>query len=160
MLSICLVGCKDNKTIDNFANEKYIDMVELLNQRLDFKDSSEFFDISGDISKINDGYRFYIVVDNVKTAMYNVEVLAIEKNVDYNEVMAANIGIFEKNKYSLIPNQVNPEDGFVKGVSVSGISNGPVDTYYVLVQWHNKDLSITSREYIKLNIRFGEDNVN
>ncbi|MDO4500707.1 MAG: hypothetical protein Q4B60_05460 [Erysipelotrichaceae bacterium] len=151
-----LVGCKSNKTIDNFKRDKYNSMISLLNEHLEYKDASEFFDVSVDITPIEEGYRFYIVIDNAKVAMYDVEAIAIEKDVDYTNTMAANIGIFEDSDYSLIPNQVNVDGGYVKGLSISGITVNPNSNYYLLVQWHNKDLSITSREFIKLNISTGE----
>lgn len=159
IISILLVvfllsACSSDSTINKSASERYNSMIEQLSSRTDFKSSSEYFDISFDIASIENGYRFYISIDEPKVAMYNIEAIAIEANVDYSNTMAANIGLFEDEKYSLIPNQSYVDKGFVKGVNISGTSENANPTLYVLVVWSNKDLSVTKREFIKV----GENN--
>lgn len=148
---ILLTGCGKNNTISDSYNDKYLDLIDMLNSNVEFKDSSELFSITKEISQTTDGYRYFIVIDNPKIAMYNIEAVAIEKNVDYSTTMAANAGIFEGEYYSLIPNQTNVDDGYVKGVSISALTDNPTPTLYLLVQWHNKDLSITNRQFIKVD---------
>lgn len=159
IISILLVvfllsACSSDSTINKSASERYNSMIEQLSSRTDFKSTSEYFDISFDIASIENGYRFYISIDEPKVAMYNIEAIAIEANVDYSNIMAANIGLFEDEKYSLIPNQSYADKGFVKGVNISGTSENANPTLYVLVVWSNKDLSVTKREFIKV----GENN--
>ena len=159
IISILLVvfllsACSSDSTINKSASERYNSMIEQLSSRTDFKSSSEYFDISFDIASIENGYRFYISIDEPKVAMYNIEAIAIEANVDYSNIMAANIGLFEDEKYSLIPNQSYADKAFVKGVNISGTSENANPTLYVLVVWSNKDLSVTKREFIKV----GENN--
>ncbi len=158
LMFLCLLtGCeKSEETIDPSANERYKEMINQLESRTDFKSSSEYYDISYEVAKINDGYRFYITIDNAKVAMYGIEAIAIESDVDYSSNMAANIGLFEDIEYSLIPNQVYTEKGFVKGVSISGVSSSENPTLYLMVTWHNKDLSVTNREFFKLTL--GDEN--
>ena len=145
-----LSACSSDSTINKSASERYNSMIEQLSSRTDFKSSSEYFDISFDITSIDGGYRFYISIDEAKIAMYNIEAIAIEENVDYSNTMAANIGLFEDEKYSLIPNQSYVDKGFVKGVNISGTTENSNPTLYVLVVWSNKDLSTTKREFIKV----------
>lgn len=152
LLLLALTGCKSDDTISSSANERYLDLISQLITREDFKESSEYFDITSDITSINNGYRYYITIDNAKMAMYEIEAIAIEKDVDYSSEMAANIGLFEDSKYSIIPGQVNVNDGYVRGINISGISSNDNPTVYLCVIWHNKDLSITHREYFKLEI--------
>ena len=153
VLMILLSACKSEDTINPSANERYIDMVKQLQDRDVFITSSEYYDVSVDISVINGGYRYYVVIDNPKVAMYDIEAIAIEKDVDYSNVMAANIGLFEEEEYSMIPGQSYVEKGFVKGISISGVSSSENPTLYLLVSWHSRDLSITKKEYFKLNIK-------
>ena len=152
VLLFLLCGCKSEDTIDDSTNQRYQSLVTQLNERTDFKDASEFFDIDGEIVQINDGYRFYVTIDNPKKAMYGIQAIAIEKNVDYSSVMAANIGLFEENEYIMIPNQVNSANNYVKGITISGTSSVDNPTLYVSVSWHNKDLSVNYHEYIKLEL--------
>ena len=155
LLMISLCACKGEAVIDKGQHEKYIDVVRQLQERQEFLDRSEFFDITFDSNKIENAYRFYVIIDNVRIAMYDVIAVAVEKGVDYSNNMAANIGIFEDNEYSLIPNQYNAERGFMKGISISGISSKANPVLYLLVEWHNKDRSITNREYIKIDTASG-----
>ena len=152
---LCLCACNNGEASVS-GNEKYIDYCDLLSEHSEFIERSEYFDISTDITPIEDGYRFYVIIDNPKVAMYAVEVIAVEDGVDYTKTMAANIGIFEDTAYTLIPNQANVEQGFVKGISISGISENPNPQLKLLIEWSNKDLSFTHREFILVNIDNGE----
>lgn len=155
-LLLVLCGCKKDTT-EQANNEKYLDYCELIKEHDTFKDGSEYFDVSSDITKIDEGYRYYIIIDNPKIAMYNIEAVAIEMDSDYTKTMAANIGIFEENKFSFVPNQANPDAGFVKGISISGISENNNPTLYMLVEWNDVGLNITNREFIKVTIGNGEN---
>ena len=42
--------------------------------------------------------------------------------------------IFEENEYSLVPNQYNADKGFMKGISISGISTKASPVLYLLVE--------------------------
>ena len=135
-------------------NERYIYMIETLQEHELFAEGSEYFDIAADMAKIEGGYRYYITVDNPRLAMYDVELLAIEKGVNYLSNMAANVGIFEESKYNMIPNQSNPEKGYVKGIVASGVSSSPETTLYIFVQFKNVDHTSAHSEYIKLDVSY------
>lgn len=152
LLLLVLFGCAKDNTIDTSANERYKDLINQLIAREDFKNSSEYFDIESEITSIDGGYRYYVTIDNAKVAMYEIEAIAIEKDVDYTNNMAANIGIFEDTHYSIIPGQVYTSKGFVKGINISGTTSNASPTLYLCVIWHNIDLSITHREYFKLEL--------
>ena len=159
LLSVMLLsGCRGSNVISNGAKEEYDDLIKLIQEREDFADGSEFFDVTYDISKIEEGYRFYIIIDNVRTAMYDITAVAVEKNVDYSERMAANIGIFEENEYSLIPNQYNIDENFVKGINLSGTTDTAQPVLYLLVEWHKKDMSLSYREFIRIDMTSGDTN--
>lgn len=151
-LLFVLCGCSSQDTINDSANQRYTSLIDQLNDRTDFKDESEYFDIDGEIAAINDGYRFYVTIDNAKKAMYGIQAIAIEKDVDYSNIMAANIGLFEDNEYNMIPGQVNSSKNFVKGITISGTSTVENPILYVAISWHNKDLSVNYHEYIKIDL--------
>ena len=88
--------------------------------------------------------------------MYDIKIIVIEDGVDYSEVMAGNIGIFEDGSYNMIPNQTNIEKGFVKGLSVSGITDKADTSLKVMITWQDKLLSVTSREFFRFNLNYGE----
>lgn len=162
LLVLLLCGCASSSKsydskLETNPDDRYLDMISLIKDNMiTAKTKSEYFDVTFEMSEINDGYRYYCVIDNPRVAMYDVEAIAIEPDVNYRKVMAANIGVFDEKQYNMIPGQVNTDKGFVSGVSISGISEKPETTLYVLVQWKNKDLSQTYREYIKADLKAGQ----
>lgn len=156
VLMMMLCGCNvlENKTESLDSHDRYLNFIEIIKQNESYVTKSDNFDLSAEMARIENGYRYYVTIDNAKTAMYDIEAIAIEKDVNYEQNMAANIGIFEESKYNMIPNQSNPEDGFVKGLVMSGISEKDSTTLYVLVQWKRSDLSTTYREIFKLDVSF------
>ena len=157
LLLFAMCACKGSDVVNDSAREKYSDMIVLLREHEGFAGGSELFDVTCDVAQIEGGYRYYVIIDNVKTAMYDVTAIAIEENVDYTGTMAANIGIFEETEYSLIPGQYNAERGFVKGVSISGTGTSAKPTLLLLVEWKNKDMSVTYREFIKIDMGGGSN---
>ncbi len=154
ILIFSLSACSSNSgTSANDADViRYYDMIELINSYSNFSTSSNYFDISGEISEIDGGYRYYIFIDNARVTMYDIEAIAIEKGVDYSNTMTANIGIFESNEYHMIPNQSDINLGYVKGVSISGFTTTENPTLYVLVQWKNKNRDTTYREFFEIDL--------
>lgn len=159
-LMFILSACQKNGQNSNGANEsaaiRYYDMIDLINSYTNYATTSNYFDISGDISKIDEGYRYYIFIDNARVAMYDIEAMAIEKGVDYSNTMTANIGIFEDMEYHMIPNQTNVDAGYVGGMTISGVSQNAEPTLYVMVQWKNKNLSVTHRECYEVKLSYKE----
>ena len=154
ILIFSLSACSSNSgTSANDADViRYYDMIELINSYSNFSTSSNYFDISGEISEIDGGYRYYIFIDNARVTMYDIEAIAIEKGVDYSNTMTANIGIFESDEYHMVPNQSDIDLGYVKGVSISGFTTTENPTLYVLVQWKNKNRDTTYREFFEIDL--------
>ena len=91
--------------------------------------------------RVEDGsYRYYIILDDPKIAMYNVMMIAVENGVSYQEceTMVPSFGIFE-DRVSLVPGQVNYEEGYVKGISISGQSDKDTMDLLILVRWKSSD---------------------
>jgi len=151
-----LTGC-NVKTVKTGYNERYLDMIETLNARNSFANLSDHFDISTDIASTNNGYRYYVFVDNPRVAMYGIEIIAIEKGKDYKTNMAANVGILDDSDYSMIPGQVNIDKGYVAGLSISGTTDVPNPTLYVMVNWHGINQDII-QEFFVLNVDLEEIN--
>jgi len=154
LVLLLLVSCNNNNRQENSNNERYTYLIELINEHEEFLSDSTYFDIAVEMAKISDGYRYYVTVDNPRLAMYDVELLAIEKNVDYSSRMAANIGIFEDTQYNIVPNQANPSKGYVKGVVASGVTNLPNTTLYIFVQFKNADYTTNHVEYFKIDVSY------
>ena len=150
---LCLFGCSSNETTD-VSTERYLNLINIINENDVFLEESNYYDISVEMAKIDDGYRYYVIIDNANISMYNIEALAIEKNVDYSEKMAANIGIFEETEYNMVPNQTNPDKGYVQGLVASGLTDKAKTTIYIMVQWYDKDYANQYREFFKLKVEY------
>lgn len=159
-LFISLSGCTSilpsaNKKTAN-PDERYKDLIEIISEHDNFLNASNNFNIDVEMSKISDGYRFYVTVDEARNAMYDIEAIAIEDGVDYASTMAANIGIFDEKEYNMVPYQSNPSKGFVKGVVMSGLTQNKETTLYILIQWKKEDRTTTNREIFKLDVAYGD----
>lgn len=156
LVLLCLVGCQDSGKKDSDPNQRYLSIIDAINEYDSFSSGSNYFSISGEMAKINEGYRYYITIDSPVIALYDVEAVAIEKNVDYTNKMAANVGIFEDEQYCMIPNQKNPDKGFVSGLVISGTSEKSETTLYVYVSFKNEDYSYSHMEYLKVDVKYEE----
>ena len=154
ILLLTLCACDESGKQKADPDERYMYIIEMISEHETFESDSDFFDINVEMAKIENGYRYYITVDNPRIAMYDFELLAIEKNVDYRTQMAANIGIFDEKEYNLVPNQANVDQGYVKGLVVSGVSQFPDTNLYIFVQFKNKDFSLTRSEYFELPVSY------
>lgn len=155
-LLLCLCGCQNQKKQDISGEDKYLSLIETLKEYSGFSDGSQYYDVTCEMTPIyggNGGFRYYITIDNPKISIYEMQVLAIEKDVDYTNTMAACSGVFDT-RYSMIPNQSNPDDGFVKGIVISGISNKPQTTLYMYVNFYNRDYSKEYTEHIKIDVAY------
>ena len=157
ILTCFLVGCTTNDNVSEATAKRYNEMITLLNEQVEYTEEESYFSIYAEISKVSDGYRYYIFIENPKVAMYNVEAIAITNGVDYTTNMASNVGIFDETKYNLVPNQVKIEDGYAKGIMLSGISSYADNDLYVLVQWRDVSLTNVSREFIHLIANYSGD---
>jgi hypothetical protein len=156
LLLLLLSSCKSSGIAADDHDTRYLYVIGMLRQHDAFIKTSEYYDIKGEIAKIDGGYRFYVTLDNPRVAMYDIEVLAIEENVDYSGMMAANIGVFDSNEYHMVPNQSNPDKGFAKGLVISATCLNPSAKLKIFVQWKNRDFSKTFSEYVEIEIRLIE----
>ena len=75
-------------------------------------------------------------LDNAQIAMYDVEVIAIENMEPYQESqMMPTKGIFEDQKFSMIPYQYNVNAGYVKGFAISGDEDAKDVQLNIMVTW-------------------------
>ena len=152
-LLLILTGCGDNVARNEVSpNGRYQDMIDLIAANQNFMTSSEYYDITCDIAAIDGGYRYYVIIDNPRIALYDIEAMAIENGVDYHSVMAASVGIFEDQIYKMVPNQIDEEKGYVKGVILSGVTTNETPHVKMLVQWQDEMLTNTYREYFAFDI--------
>ena len=120
-----------------------------------FSDYSLYYDISAEMTTLADGsHRYYIFLDSPQIAMYDVTMLAVENEIPYESAgkMMPNIGVFETTDYSLIPFQSNAKAGYMKGLVISGECAEDTVNLRMLVEWSDKTMEKTRREYIAFSL--------
>ena len=161
ILLLCLLilgGCSNTAVNEVSSDDRYNDMVELVETNKNYLTVSEYNDITIDIASIGGGYRYYIFIDNPRIALYNISVIALEDGVDYKTSMAPSVGIFEGKTYNMIPNQTNSDKGYVKGMVLSGTTTNENPHIKLLVQYQDKMLTNTYRDYFEFDIITSEAN--
>lgn len=143
-----LCGCSNKKTASKQMMQYEEDYEKVLANQNWISESS-CYSLSGEMSKGNDGsYNYVLVIDEARTAMYHVSLIAVENDTPYKDAnkMMPSIGIFD-GPFALVPNQVNSDEGYVKGMAASGQTDESSVDLKIMVSWTNEDSSKTSEEF-------------
>ena len=145
-------GCL-KKTNDAAAkNESYKTYYESAASGNSFLSSSDYYSVTATMAELPDGkYTYYIFIDDPQIALYSITAIAVENGVEYsdtNKIMPSS-GIFDT-KYSMIPNQVNKDAGYVKGIVLSGETDQPEVDLRLLIEWKDKTGKDTYREFLQV----------
>ena len=149
---ILLAGCGSSKPSTKLKN--YQTYYQAVMDQIHFTAESRFYTLSAEMEEVSEGtYSYYIVLDEPKIAMYNVVMIAVANDTKLQDAatMMPSIGIFD-GPYSLIPNQVNSDDGFVKGMVISGSSDTDEVSLKMLVEWQDKNGENVQREYHQITL--------
>ena len=148
-----LSGCA-KKAEDYQVNDEYEAYYNTVSENVSFETKSINFNTELEMTKVDDGtYRYYIVMDQPLTAMYDVVAIAVENDVAFNDAdkMMPSIGIYDDTK-SMIPGQVDSANGFVKGIALSGETTDSEIILKLMVQWTDKAKKNSMREFIKYDL--------
>lgn len=156
VLLLSVTGCsRMSETNKNLAYTSYQGYYEAIEENTRFNSELLYYSLDGEMSSLPDGtYRYYLFLENPQIAMYNVVFLGVENDTPFVEAdkMMPSIGIFETQKYNLIPYQANPTKGYVKGLVISGETQNNSVRLKVLIEWSDKSHEKTTREYFICNI--------
>ena len=142
-LAILISGCSNNKIKENDFQYTYNSFV---NSILDNNgnDTAEIpFAHHLEVTKESSGeYRYAITIDDARIAMYNIQMMVVDKSASGQYPF---IGLMnDEPEYSMIPNQENKENNFVKGIVLEGLSATPKFTLLIQVSW---------KDYAQVNTR-------
>jgi len=154
-LSGCTVSTDVNQENGLAAYETYFRMIE---SNASFIEESSYYTVSTETVSMNDGsWRYYVVIDEPETAMYDVALLAVEDGYLYDTSlkMMPSLGIFDSFGCNLIPYQVNAEKGFMKGLVISGESDSEDINLKMMVEWKDKTGKNTMREFLSISLGSG-----
>lgn len=150
--AILLTGCGSTASSTKLKN--YQTYYQAVMDQIHFTGASRYYTLSAEMEEVSEGaYSYYIVLDTPRIAMYNVVMIAVANDTQLADAstMMPSIGIFD-GPYSLIPDQVNADDGFVKGMVISGSSDTDQVSLKMLVEWQDKNGENLQREYHQVTV--------
>jgi hypothetical protein len=155
IISLILSGCQwfDNDDIDEAKFQRYSAYYTSIFDNDRFVLASEYYDLEVVMNKISEAeYRYDVIIDSPKIAMYAIEVMVVENNItpEVANKMMPTIGIFENVEYNLIPYQINVDKGYVKGLIVNGISTQPSINLKIMVLWRDYAKLLVTREFFEI----------
>lgn len=156
LLTTLLAACELEEENDGVKRARYDSLIAALQENQKFLDKAEYFTISSDMAKTEDGYRYYIFIDKPRIALYDIEAIAVADDIDYSKEIAPNISILDDEVYNMIPNQTNVAKNYVEGIVLSGMTKYPNTAIKMYVQWKNRELSETSGAYYAFHIDYAE----
>lgn len=156
MLSGCGNSMKsdDKESVKNYEN--YIDAV-VSNRGIESKIIP--FDYKLNVYKSRDNsYQYEIVVSNPRSAMYHIQAIAVDPDIDSNTNVHPCLGLLGDDadmQFNMVPYQSNPEKGFYRGFSLEGVSKQSQFTMYVMVTW--KDSALLKENRVFFNVSFAQE---
>lgn len=152
LMLVLLTSCNTYEEDETYS--RYESVYRSIIENDKFQSYSLNYEISGEVVENSEGMNyFYIFIDKPNIAMYDISAMAIEKDVEYNSNhMAASVGVIEDENYSMIPFQYNKDQGFYKGIMLSGTSENTEINIDMVVIWHSLDLKNINKEFINFTI--------
>ncbi|MGN1388186.1 MAG: hypothetical protein ACI4WR_00910 [Bulleidia sp.] len=152
---LLLSGCSSSGSSESAAQAAYEGYYTSIETNSSFAESSLYYSVSAEMTEMSDStYRYYIVIDNPQIAMYDIVVMAVENDIPLasSDKMMPNIGIFDSKEYCMIPFQSNPDDGYVKGIVISGETDSNPVSLKMLVEWKDRNHENTQREFLQMEL--------
>jgi len=153
VIIMMMLACKQTVVDDSKANmHKYESYYQSILDNDTFFEKSESFSIEAVMNQVGEYYRFSVILDSPKIAMFDIEMMAIiddgSVSVNYDKVMPAS-GVFDRS-YNLIPYQQNEAAGYPRGIILDGLCDKAKIDLLVMVSWRNEDSSIRFKEFFHL----------
>ena len=154
MMSACSFNQNDYLSEQNYARYQAYYTSIFDNDR--FLAYSNAFELEIVFTKIENQYRYDIILDQPSIAMYDIEIMVVENDLSFERTdkMMPNFGIFESNEANMIPFQVDVDKGYVKGVVVSGLVEVSVVELKIMVAWRDYAKLNSSREFFIRNLDY------
>ena len=162
MILVSLTGCSNVKEIDTAEERviRYESFLSAIEANDSFVYTSNYFDMEGIMNLNADGtYRYDVVIENPRIAMYDVQVLCVPRDATgtlQTKDLCPSAGILEEASYNLVPNQTNKDKGYPAGVIVSGVTKEDTVTLEVLVVWNGYARLAENRQFLELTIKYTE----
>lgn len=159
LIGFLLSGCTDTKTEDKESMKNYESYIDAVMNNQGSESKVVPFDYKLNVYKQkNDTYQYELVISNPSTAMYNVQAIAVNPDVDSNTNVHPCLGLLGEDasqKFNLVPYQSNLEKNFFKGIYLEGVSSTSQFTLHVMVTW--KDSTLVNENRVFFNANFAQE---
>ncbi len=163
IIVVLLSGCKRSTKKEQEKLNNYKSFMEAIIDNKGAESTNIPFDHQLDVTKSKDGlYEYTVTIHNPKVAMYDIEMMVLNKNVDANKEWMPNLGLTDdvNEKYTMIPFQSKKEDGYYSGVQLGGQSSSPKFTLNVMVTWKDYEKLKTTKAFFNYTYEYqGEQEV-
>lgn len=145
ILCLILVGSCTNIKV-NKQEVTYKNLINKLINNQNFEKSTNDFSIITLVNKLNNDFRYDLIIKEPQIEMYNLKVLAILK--DEKDASFPSLGILENDTFHLVPNKIDKSKGYYEGVNLSGISKKENVKLLVYISYTSKETELIERYFI------------
>lgn len=148
-----LVGCSrvDNEQVNNELEVNYFNYIEAIENQDSFENSTDDFELSLITNTIEPGsYRQDLILNNVKSAMHNIEIVA--RIHDGDEYTYTSLGVLENEHYTITNNETDHANNIYKGVNLSALTDNEfVEVSLVICYYNENDFENLEVRYFKID---------
>lgn len=156
---LLLQGCSfsDKKNYDQKVAQ-YESFYKTILDNDSFSNKSPFFEVQAKMDKADEVYVYEIIVDDARIAMYDVKIMVVEDQKDYNEEekMMPSAGIFDDQVYNVIPNQSRIGKGYMSGFQLLGETSSDKVNLQIIVTFNDYRKLNTYREFLEFDLEYPE----
>lgn len=164
-MCLLLSGCSDAKLDDKESMKTYESYIDAVMSNAGSESKIIPFEYKLNVYKQkNDTYQYELIISDPRTAMYNVQAIAVNPELDSNTNVHPCLGLLGEDatqKFNMVPFQSNLEKNFFKGIYLEGVSKTSQFTLQVMVTW--KDSALVNENRVFFNVNFAleaDDNAN
>lgn len=142
-----LVGCSDESKLYKEKVKRYETLWQSVRDNDKFVSASSSYDISATL----ESGIYEIILGNPRIAMYDVEIVVVENNADYNQnKMMPSVGVFD-GTYALVPGQIRKDKGYYGGMLLNGETDDASVNLKVLVSWKDSTRQQNFKEFFEFD---------
>ena len=154
-----LSGCSSSKVDDKESMKNYESFIDAVVTNKGIESKIIPFDYKLNVYKQEDNtYQYEVVVSNPRSAMYHIQAIAVNPDIDSNTNVHPCLGLLgddAKQNFNMVPFQSNAQMGFYRGFSLEGVSDKSQFTLHVMVTW--KDSTLVKNNRVFFNVSFAQE---
>ncbi len=142
-----ILGCSSKQSLESQQFEEYYQIREQLLQQDEFEEIKDF-SVTLVYNQVDNQYRYDIVIDYPQIDMYDITAMVYAD--ENEEEMCPSLGILEDNQYHLKKGYVNKQEGFYKGIQLSGKTSQKKVVFLYVSYYLDEELTQKIEKYIEV----------